>query len=424
MRRLLAALVLAVIPASTLGFLCLPMLPAPATPYTGAAPAGTFSPTVSVTDSSTVAGAAGTLTFSIDLAQGDLIPQGVAILVPAGWGVASDAAVPDGAQVGAISGTFTASNLGGPCMTLADYLPDLFEATTDTGSPTYPAFLAALAPGTHKARYYGIDSIAGLPNAAVPVNIIVDQLPAPDNRHQLIVIVGDPATSPNLTTEVMCSPWTFALTLQGTATPGGEPLYTNPATPGAYEFSAVLASEWDADNDGYSNATDNCAQRANADQTDTDEDLMGDACDPSPSVKNTDIDSDGIANGYDNCALAPNSTQDDSDFDGLGNGCDGLPDTVTGTRYVLGCAQYLYVGVPGSGTGSCSNLTEPAPTPTPTLVPGSAVGGVAESLDLAALPAPASGAAGARRGAYASVAAGAALLAAASMSAWRARRRR
>ncbi|MBI5283674.1 MAG: thrombospondin type 3 repeat-containing protein [Chloroflexi bacterium] len=222
----------------------------------------------------------------------------------------------------------------------------------------------------------------------------------------------------------MCSPWTFALTLQGTATPGGEPLYTNPATPGAYEFAAVLASEWDADNDGYSNATDNCAQNANADQLDADEDLAGDACDTSPAVRNNDIDGDSIGNGFDNCALVANSTQSDGDFDGLGGACDGAPGSATGTRYVLGCAQYLYVGVPGSGTGACSNLTQTPSAPTPTPVPGSAVGGVAESPDLAALPAPASSAGGARRGAYAGLAAGTALLAAASVLARTARRRR
>ena len=180
MKRLVTALVLIVFPASTLGFLCLPMLPVPAQPYSGPAPAATFNPIVSVTDSSTVAGAAGTLTFNIDLPLGnaqvipDLMPQGIALILPAGWGVAADAGVTDGLQVGSVNGTFTASNLGGPCATVADYIPDLFDATTNLNSPSYPAFLKTLAPGTHKARYYGTDTIAGLANAAVPINILVD----------------------------------------------------------------------------------------------------------------------------------------------------------------------------------------------------------------------------------------------------------
>lgn len=424
MRRLLRVLVLVVIPASTLGFLCLPMLPAPAPPYSGTAPAGTFNPTVSVTDSSTVAGAAGTLAFNVSLSSGDLLPQGIAIFVPAGWGVATDAAVPDGQQVGDVNGTFTASNLGGPCNTVADYIPALYDATTDTTSASYPAFLKTLAPGTHKARYYGIDTIAGLANASVPINILVDQLPAPDNRNQLVVIVGDTTTAPALTTEIMCTPFTFTLTLQGTATPGGQPVFTNPSTPGTYQFLADLASEWDFDNDGYSNATDNCPLVANSAQTDTDGDLAGDACDPSPSVKNADIDADGIGNGFDNCPLVANPDQKDSDYDGIGDACDSTVTTPSGTRYVLGCTENIYIGVAGSGTGACSTLTQPVTTPTPAPSPTPIprpVGGVAELLNT--MPEGARSRDGFASGWYAG---GAALLALAGVSslAWWVRRRR
>jgi hypothetical protein len=390
MKRRVALFVLAMMPVSMMGFLCLPMLPAPALPYSGTAPAGTFSPTVSVTDSSTVAGAAGTLTFSMALASGDLLPQGIALYVPAGWGVAPDAAVTDGAQVGGVSGTFYASNLGGPCNTVADYLPALLDATTNTSDASYPAFLKTLAPGTHKARYAGTDTIAGLANASVPINILVDQLPAPDNRNQLIVIVGDPTTAPTLTTEIMCTPFSFTLTLQGTAS-SAQHVYTNPSTPGTYQFLADVASEWDADNDGFSNATDNCPLVANASQTDTDADLVGDACDAAPGTKNTDIDLDGIGNGYDNCPLVANPTQADTDYDGIGDACDGSVSTPSGTRYVLGCTQNIFIGVAGSGTGACSTLTQPVTAPTatptqaPTPVPGS-VGGFAEEIDQRALP--------------------------------------
>jgi hypothetical protein len=59
------------------------------------------------------------------------------------------------------------------------------------------------------------------------------------------------------------------------------------------------------------------------------------------------------------------------------------------------------------------------------MVTPASVGGVAESPDIAALPAPsASGAAGARRSAYAGLAVGAALLVAAWTFRWAARRRR
>jgi len=415
MKRRLALLVLTILPMSALGFLCLPMLPAPALPYSGAAPTGTFSPTVSVADSSTSVGAAGNLTFNIALASGDLLPQGIALFVPAGWGVAADAAVTDGAQVGSVSGTFFASNLGGPCTTQADYLPTLYDAATNTSDPSYPAFLKTLAPGTHKARYAGTDTIAGLANASVPINILVDQLPAPDNRNQLIVIVGDTTTAPALTTEIMCTPFSFTLTLQGLAS-SGQHVFTNPSTSGTYQFLADVASEWDADNDGYSNATDNCPLVANASQTDTDGDLVGDACDAAPGTKNADIDGDGIGNGFDNCPLFANPDQKDSDYDGIGDACDGTVNTPSGTRYVLGCTQTIYIGVAGSGAGACSTLTQPVTTPTPS---APSVGGIAEAPDLGALRTERESRSGAHEEAVAVAALAFAAIAFAGLAWWR-----
>jgi hypothetical protein len=75
----------------------------------------------------------------------------------------------------------------------------------------------------------------------------------------------------------------------------------------------------DGDADGVADATDNCPLTANPDQTDSDFDGIGDACDP-------DNDNDGVLDGSDNCKFSANPDQADADQDGLGNVCDSDPD--------------------------------------------------------------------------------------------------
>jgi hypothetical protein len=371
MRAPLRLAVLVILPLSTLGFLCLPALNGPAPPYTGTAPAGSFVLTPQISVSPTTAGAPGTLTFGLGVAAGSLLPAGITLILPAGWGVATDANIPDGAQVGSISGTFTASNdlsLTGACDTQADYVATLADATTNTSSAAYPSYLKTVAPGTHKARYYGETNVEGL--AVVGVNVLVDILN--DGRHQLVVIAGNPTAPPNYGADLMCSPWNFTLTLQGTAS-SGQSVFTNPAA-GTYNLFGVVASEWDADNDGIGNGLDNCPLTANANQLDTDGDRIGDACDPQPSTQTLDIDADTIPNGFDNCPLVANTAQADADADDLGDACDPQPSIPNGTRYVLKCDRDIFIGVGGSDVASCGTLTQPVvtptPTPTPTPLPG------------------------------------------------------
>jgi hypothetical protein len=70
----------------------------------------------------------------------------------------------------------------------------------------------------------------------------------------------------------------------------------------------------DTDNDGISDSTDNCPNVSNWDQSDRDQDGIGDVCDP-------DVDGDGVLNETDNCVTVVNPDQADADGDGFGDVC-------------------------------------------------------------------------------------------------------
>jgi len=80
----------------------------------------------------------------------------------------------------------------------------------------------------------------------------------------------------------------------------------------------------DFDNDGVLNELDNCPYVFNQDQSDKDQDLVGDACDFDNTSKNAnekDADEDGVGDSLDNCAFAYNPKQEDSNSDKKGDLC-------------------------------------------------------------------------------------------------------
>ena len=80
----------------------------------------------------------------------------------------------------------------------------------------------------------------------------------------------------------------------------------------------------DVDTDTHPPSKDNCPSVSNTDQTDTDRDGQGDACD-------TDDDGDGVPDANDNCGLVANPSQDDGDMDRVGDACDTpVPGRMTG----------------------------------------------------------------------------------------------
>lgn len=92
-------------------------------------------------------------------------------------------------------------------------------------------------------------------------------------------------------------------------------------------LTAVLLSApvlaLDGDCDGTDDIFDNCPEKWNPSQIDTDDDGLGNRCDP-------DKDGDLIANGEDNCPRDANDGQGDSDGDGVGDVCDKCADDPQG----------------------------------------------------------------------------------------------
>ena len=81
----------------------------------------------------------------------------------------------------------------------------------------------------------------------------------------------------------------------------------------------------DTDSDGVCDLDDNCTSVANPGQADSDGDHIGDACDACPLDGLNDADADGHCANLDNCPTVTNPAQEDEDTDGVGDACDSCP---------------------------------------------------------------------------------------------------
>ena len=90
--------------------------------------------------------------------------------------------------------------------------------------------------------------------------------------------------------------------------------------PGSGERMAI-----NRDSDSHLDGLDNCPSVAHESQADSDNDGVGDACDP---VQDPDTDGDGWPDNTDNCPKIANPGQEDADADGRGDACEDV---------VIGC---------------------------------------------------------------------------------------
>ena len=146
---------------------------------------------------------------------------------------------------------------------------------------------------------------------------------------------------------------------------GGIAQLTNPKD-STYKFTVIGVGQRDTDSDGIENSLDTCAFEPNEGDPrvngDGDEDLDGldSGCDPEPNVTNSDQDSDGYLNRGDNCPLDANGedeadipavgNQRDTDDDVIGDACDPDPDDADAQGDLI-VTQTEFDLVVGSGTG-------------------------------------------------------------------------
>lgn len=326
--------------------------------------ASVFAPTYNVTISDPTVSANSNLTIEYELDSPSVLEAMHVSFIPNDFGVADDAAIPNGARVGSISFTATESQSNGPCNTFPFLGYDLFDATTDTGTvlsntpplpaagwpgfadgdtndledaiDQYPSFLNTLFPGiTPRSRSFGwVDSGIGTINRAVNVLVFEPGTDLPGMGdldaalgYPVVVVYQDP-TAPALPSVITdeCSLFRYTRQDRGISVDnfntvpneGGFVYRTNPSTDGTYTFVEYGMSLRDLDGDDIENQLDTCPFDATP------------GWNPRNSDPVNDFDSDGIPGQDDpapgeqlqpgtGCDPTPLTADADVDADGFNN---------------------------------------------------------------------------------------------------------
>ncbi len=178
-----------------------------------------------------------------------------------------------------------------------------------------------------------------------------------------------------------------ACPLVSAATANGCPQTQTPEPTPTFTAVPTVASPVDSDGDGIADSADNCPALNDTNQTDTDEDGIGNPCDDDDDndqlLDNADIcplavgttatsgcpdgDADGFADAADNCPLDANPDQLNTDGDAEGDVCDADDDNDSVSDGADACPVVAGTLSNGCPSETATVTTEPATlTPVPT----------------------------------------------------------